>query len=82
MTTADILKQVNDIMRDLLDDDDIVMTSDTTSADVDGWDSVLHISLVIAIEQRFKVKFQTAELEELKNVGQLVHLIAAKKGLA
>lgn len=78
MNSADILAEVNILIRDLLDDDSIQLTPKTSSADVPGWDSVLHISLIISVEQRFGVKFKTAELEELKNVGQLVQLIAAK----
>jgi acyl carrier protein len=78
MTPAEILAQINDILRDLLDDDSIQLTPETTSKQVAGWDSALHISLIVAVEHRFDIKFQTAELEELKDVGQLVRLVASK----
>lgn len=78
MTFHEILTAVTQIMRELLDDDSIHLTPETTSNDVEGWDSVFHITLIVTIQQRFKIKFQTAELEELKSVGQLVHLIEQK----
>jgi acyl carrier protein len=79
MNSKEILPQIADIMRDLLDDEAIELTPKTTAADVKGWDSVLHINLIVGIEQRFKIKFKTAELEELKDLRHLVHLIEEKR---
>lgn len=78
MQTAEIYAQLTAIFHDLFDDDTIVLTPELTAADVPEWDSFNHINLIVAVEQRFKVKFQTAELEQLHTVGHLVELIQAK----
>ena len=58
--------------------DDLVLTPEMTAASVPEWDSFNHIHLVVAVEARFKVKFQTAELESIQSVGHFVELIQAK----
>jgi acyl carrier protein len=73
-----ILAQLAQICRTIFDDQSIVLTHDMTAEDVPGWDSMNHIFLVVEIERQFGVKFQTAEMEELRNVGELVTLIGAK----
>jgi acyl carrier protein len=78
VTDANILAGLTEIFREILDDDTIVLTTDTTADDVDGWDSFNHINILVAAESRFHVKFKTAEIEELKNVGEFVQLIAQK----
>lgn len=78
MTEAEILSALHPIFQDVFDDDDIVIDPDTTAEDVDGWDSLAHVNLVVAAEQRFGVKFRTAELESLRNVGHFVELISKK----
>jgi acyl carrier protein len=79
LTTEEIYSQLTDIFRDIFDDESIVLTAETTAADIPEWDSFNHINLIVATEQKFGIKFKTAELEGLKNVGHLVQLIAAKK---
>jgi acyl carrier protein len=78
MQIEEIYAQLTVIFRDLFDDDTLVVTPELTAADVPEWDSFNHINLVIAIEARFKIKFQTAELEQLQTVGSLADTIAAK----
>lgn len=78
MNEKDILNALTEVFRDVFDDDDIVLTPDTTANDIDGWDSQTHVLLIVAGEQRFGVKFRTAELESLKNVGHFAELIRAK----
>ena len=78
MTETDILTKLTQLFRDIFDDEALVITPQTTADDVEGWDSVNHITLVVAVEQAFKVKFKTAEIESLKDVGDLVKLVAAK----
>lgn len=78
MTDEQILAALTDICRQVFADDSIVMTLDTTAEDVEGWDSFNHINILVAVEMRFGIKFHTAEVEELRNVGQLVQLIRAK----
>jgi len=80
---SQILQQVADIIRDVLDpmnEKDLKIDNETTADQTDGWDSFNHINIVVAIEQHFKVKFKTAEIESLRNVGELVGLIAKKTG--
>jgi acyl carrier protein len=78
MTQQEIYPRLTKIMRDVLDDDNLVVTPELTANDVEGWDSVNHITLVVAIEEAFGIKFKSAELEKMKNVGQLVDQIEKK----
>ncbi|MGN6374708.1 MAG: acyl carrier protein [Sphingomonas sp.] len=78
MSRPDIYAALTDVMRDVFDDDDIVIGPQTTAADVAGWDSQAHVTLIVAAEQRFGVRFRTAEFEALRNVGDFVALIDAK----
>ncbi|WP_072391077.1 acyl carrier protein [Hyphomicrobium sp. CS1GBMeth3] len=78
MTDAEILSGLTDIFRETFDDDSIQLTMHTTADDIDRWDSFNHINILVAAEEHFKIKFQTAEIEGLKNVGEFVHLIEKK----
>jgi acyl carrier protein len=71
MQTEEILKAVNRIFIDVLDNDSIVLNNNTTANDVEDWDSLTHIQLVVAIEKHFKVKFTAAEIRNWKNVGEM-----------
>ncbi len=73
-----IYTQLTELFRDLFSDDDIVLTAATTAADIDGWDSFNHISIIVAVETRFGIKMQTREIEGLHNIGAMVTLIRAK----
>jgi acyl carrier protein len=78
MEKADLLKQVNDIFIDILDNDDIVLTYESSANDVDDWDSLNHIQLVVAIEKAFKIRFTSQEIQRWKNVGEMLDCIIAK----
>jgi acyl carrier protein len=78
MTEPGIYDALNQVFRQVLEDDTIVLTKDTTAEDVDGWDSMNHIFIVAELEKRFGLKFRAAEMEELKNVGELVTLLREK----
>ncbi|GAC1423417.1 MAG: acyl carrier protein [Acidobacteriaceae bacterium] len=78
MQQQEIYSQLTDIFHDLFDDETLVLTPGLTAADVPEWDSFNHINLIVAIESRFKIKFQTAELEQLHTVGHLADLIERK----
>lgn len=83
MTDAEIYAELNIVFRQVLEDDTIELTPTTTAEDVEGWDSMNHIFIVVELEKRFGVKFHAAEMEELKNVGELATLVRqklAKKG--
>ena len=74
-----ILSELTAILREVLDDPDLVLTAETSAADIPGWDSMAHIALVVEVECRFGIQFQAAEIEALRQVGDLVALIAAKR---
>jgi acyl carrier protein len=78
MQQSEIYTQLTTVFHDVFDDDTLVLSPELTAADVPDWDSFNHINLIVAIESRFKIKFQTAELEQLHTVGHLADLIAAK----
>ena len=75
MTADTILAQVGDILRDVLDDNSIVVTEKTVAKDVAEWDSLNNIQIVIAVEKFFKVKFKTAEIQGWQNVGEMCEAI-------
>ena len=78
MTETEILNALNQVFRDVFDDDNITLTAETTAEDVEGWDSQAHVNLIVAAEVRFGIRFRTAELESLHNVGQFALLIRTK----
>ena len=78
MDKSEILSQVQDIFRDVLDEESIVLEESTTANDVEEWDSLTHIQLIVAIEKHFKIKFLSKEILSWKNVGEMVASIAAK----
>ena len=78
MDKSEILLQVQDIFRDVLDEESIVLEEATTANDVEEWDSLTHIQLIVAIEKHFKIKFLSKEILSWKNVGEMVESIAAK----
>lgn len=73
-----ILERVEAILRDVFDLPQLVVTPNLTAQDVEEWDSIAHIRVVVAIEQEFKVKFALGELQSLQNVGDMLRLIEKK----
>ncbi|SEE30986.1 MULTISPECIES: acyl carrier protein [Bradyrhizobium] len=80
MTEAEIYERMKPVFADVFDDDGIVIKPTTVAADVDGWDSLAHIRLVVALEQAFHVRFTAAEVSSFENVGQVVESIIKKDG--
>jgi len=78
MNTEQIYSQLTAVFHEVFEDQSIVPTPVMTASDVKEWDSLNHINLIVAIEVRFKIKFKTAELESLRNVGHLVEIIQKK----
>ncbi len=76
MTKEEIMGQLTEIFRDIFDDEDIVLTESTTSDDIEDWDSLEQINLLVAIEKHFKIKFQLADVANLENVGSMVELVS------
>jgi acyl carrier protein len=72
------LSEIAQIIREVVDQPDLQISMQTTAENVEEWDSFNHINIVVAVEARFGVKFHTAEIEELKNVSDLVELVWKK----
>lgn len=71
----DIKKDLQEIFRDVFDDDDLELTAETTANDIEDWDSFAQIQLVVAIEKYFNIHFKVDEVGSLKNVGEMIQLI-------
>jgi acyl carrier protein len=78
MDEPQIYARLTQIFEDVFDEDSIKVTPELTAKDVDGWDSLTHIRLILTIEKAFKIKFSTSEIGKLENVGELVALIKAR----
>jgi acyl carrier protein len=78
MDDTQIYSKLTDVFHDIFDDDTIEVTPELTAKDVDGWDSMTHIRLILAVERAFKVKFTTSQIGTLKRVGDLATLIKAQ----
>ena len=70
--------RLNQTIRMVFGDYEIVVDRTTSAPDVEGWDSLTHINLIVAIEREFKIRFTTAEVQGMKNVGDLIDSIAGK----
>jgi len=77
---SDTLNRLKQVFFDVFDDDEIDVSRGTTAADVDDWDSLMHVNLVLATEREFGVRFSSTEVARLVDVGELVDLIDAKAG--
>ena len=80
MSSTDLYEKLTDIFRDIFDDDDLVLTEQMTAEDVDEWDSLSHIRLIVAVEKDFGVSFSSSEIASLENVAQLAELTQRKLG--
>ncbi len=72
------LEELQSIFRDILDQPNLVLTRASNASNVDDWDSLAHINLVVSIEKHYKIKFALGELQELKDVGDMIDLIDVK----
>ena len=80
MTEEKILQDLQPIFQDIFDDEELVMTEKSNAGDIEDWDSLAQIRIVSAIEKHFSIKFTFAELQALKDVGEMVKLISKKVG--
>ena len=78
MDRNEILKRVEEIFREELEQEDLVLTDGTTADDVDGWDSLSHVQLVAAMEEAFGIEFKSREILSWDNVGDLIDSIEKK----
>ncbi|MCR4786064.1 MAG: acyl carrier protein [Lachnospiraceae bacterium] len=80
MSREEVFEEVRKIFRDNFDDEELVIVDETNSKDIEDWDSIEHINLVIAMEKRFGLKFDIGEVGKLANVGEMVDLIVSMMG--
>ena len=78
MTREEVFEKLYEVFRDVFEDDEITVGEDTTSADIEDWDSLEHINLVNAVEQEFGIKFNMGQIVSMKNVGEMVTIIMSK----
>lgn len=78
MTREEVFERVNEVFRDVFDDDEITVGEETTADDIEDWDSLEHINLVAAIEKEFSMKFTMGQVVSMKNVGEMVTIILEK----
>ena len=78
MDKNEILGKLNKVFIDILDDEAIILNENTTADDVEGWDSLTHVQLVVAAERHFKIRFTAKEIQSWKNVGEMIDSISKK----
>ena len=79
MSKDTIWTELQAVIRDVMDDEQLVITESTSAKDVPGWDSVTHVMLIVAIEKHFKIaKFSPAEIQSLKSVGNLLQIVEGR----
>ena len=75
METSELFSKLTPIFQDILEDEDLVLTSELSADSVDNWDSLSHVRLIVAIEQELNIKFDISKVSSAKNVGDLVEYI-------
>lgn len=78
MSREEVYEALNEVFQDVFDDEDIQVNDATTAADIEDWDSLEHINLVVAVEKKFKIKFNMGEVNAFKNVGEMVDIIMTR----
>ncbi len=76
---SQILARLTDVFREVFENDSLVIRRETTASDVRGWDSLMHVSLILRVENAFGVRFSSREVALLNTVGELEDLIAARR---
>lgn len=72
------IEELQTIFREIFDDDELVITNETTADDIEDWDSLTHMQLIVQIEKKYNIKFTTAEIKKAANVGEFVQIIEEK----
>lgn len=78
MTREEVFERLNEVFREVFDDETIVVTDETTAEDIEDWDSLEHINLINAVEDEFDIKFEMGQIVSMKNVGEMVDVILGK----
>jgi acyl carrier protein len=82
MGNNEVMNRLTGVFQCVFGDETLTLARGTTARDVEGWDSLMHINLIVAIEREFKIRFTTREIARLQNVGELIDLIAGKEGVS
>ena len=80
MTREELFEQLNEVFQDVFDDESITVTETTTANDIEDWDSLEHINLINAVEQKFGIKFDMGQIVTMKNVGEMANIIQSQLG--
>ena len=78
MNREEVFVRLNEVFRDVFDDESITVTDATTADDIEDWDSLEHINLLAAVEQEFGMKFNMGQVVSMKNVGEMADIILAQ----
>ena len=78
MTREEVYANLNEVFQDVFDDKDITVNDLTTADDIEDWDSLEHINLVVAVEKKYNIKFNMGEVNRFKNVGEMVDIIMTR----
>lgn len=78
MTREEVFETLNEVFRDVFDDESITVNETTTSEDIEDWDSLEHINLIAAVEQEFGMKFSMGQVVTMKNVGEMADIIMSQ----
>lgn len=81
MTREQVYEQLTEVFRDVFDDEEIVLQDSTTSDDIEDWDSLEHVNLIVAVEREFGIKFTMGEVTGMKNVGSMVDIIIERHSI-
>lgn len=76
---TDTMQHLNELFRGVFDDEDLVITRETSARDIDDWDSLMHVTLLLTVEKGFGIRFSSSQVAGLTDVGQLVDLIEDKQ---
>lgn len=80
MNKEEVFIKLNEVFRDVFDDESITVTETTTADDIEDWDSLEHINLLAAVEQEFGMKFNMGQVVSMKNVGEMADIILSQIG--
>ncbi len=80
MSREEVFERLNEVFRDVFDDEEITVTDATTADDIEEWDSLEHINLLAAVEQEFGMKFNMGQVVSMKNVGEMADIIISQVG--
>ena len=78
MSEQEIYERLNEVFRNVFDDDEIEVEAGTTADDIEDWDSLEHINLIAAVENEFAMKFKMKEVSSMKNVGEMIDIICER----